>query len=239
MSRLQVRFKVSILCLLLLIPACRSSVSEQFVQQQAELSDDAMSNSENEKYLLRPQNLDEQIIQKVNNKLGVQGKPHTILIFGENLDTGCAAWSIPRNNLFDHKEIMQLLTQVRTVLGGEPVIAYDGGIDWDYYYSHNSKSYANFIVVCSVTNQFDILRIEQTDGVNYDLLTEDIIRFLVDLDKEFGLVIGGATPASVWFVLKRIPTGQEATELRNKLADFSPDIEDDSLTDGYVELWWD
>jgi hypothetical protein len=121
------------------------------------------------------------------------------------------------------------------LLQGEPLLAYATGI------YHDIPSVPKTIVVAPTTDQFEILRYERTDGANYDIWTEDIIEKLKTLDEEFGIEITGATIAGVEFLLKRIPTGEEARKLGVRLLEFCPDLYEapTSFADGKVSLWWD
>jgi hypothetical protein len=162
------------------------------------------------------------------------------LIDGVNIDTGCIAWSVKYSNPFAAaNEAIDLITEIRVVLKDDPVIAYDGGPDWDGADPDDPTSFPYLVVVCGTKDQFDILRVEQTDGINYGHMTEDIINFLQELDQEFGVDIIGADSTGVRFIVKHIPKGIEANKLRERLLEFAPDIEDDSLTNGFVPLWWD
>jgi hypothetical protein len=131
----------------------------------------------------------------------------------------------------------QILKQVRALLQGEPVIAYRAGIEWE---GMPSITY-DTIVVAPTTDQFDILRYEQTNGANYELQTEDIIEKLKMADEKYGIDITGADSAGVEFILTRIPKGKEARELGRWLLDFCPDLYEAprSFPKGKVALGWD
>jgi len=65
----------------------------------------------------------------------------------------------------------------------------------------------------------------------------------------YGIDITGAAYQVVEFTLKRIPAGQEAIELSNRILKFAPDIQQGSTeplefvdfnrSNGRVALWWD
>lgn len=102
------------------------------------------------------------------------------------------------------------------------------------------------LVVAAGTTQFDILRHAQTDGVNFGLTTDDLIRTLQDIDQQYGIDIYHAETDSVEFKLKRLP--DPLSEFCEELTDFCPDLlAEDSLKDlersiaksSRVSLWWD
>ncbi len=125
----------------------------------------------------------------------------------------------------------EALSKVRSLIGHSLLLA---------YVSHQQVD-DELIVVAPTTNQFDILRIEGTDGANYDLDTEDVIEKLTELDEKYGIDVTGATSDSVQFRLQRIPTDHEMQALGEWLLQFCPDLETAprELTDGEVFLWWD
>lgn len=135
------------------------------------------------------------------------------------------------------QRIDSLLRKVRELLLKDPVTAYKGNLSW----LDITLTTSDCIVVAPTTDQFGILRFERTDGINYDLLTEDIIEQLKTLDEKYGIDIVGASCGSVEFILKRIPKGKEASELGEWLLDFCPDIYEapESFPKGRVALWWD
>ncbi len=102
------------------------------------------------------------------------------------------------------------------------------------------------LVVAAGTTQFDILRHAGTDGVNFGLTAEDLIKTLEDFDHRYGIDIYHAETDSVEFKLTRLP--DPLSEFCEELADFCPDLlAEDSLKDlersiaksSRVSLWWD
>ena len=144
----------------------------------------------------------------------------------------------------DSAEFMNVLAKrasifwsVRQILQGAPVIVYKGNISWD---DVTTLSFGS-IVVAPTTDQFEPLRVEQVEGVNYRLNTQDVVAKLQMLDNQFGISITGAGPAGVEFLLKRIPQDGEARELGQWLFKFAPDIFEapTSFPTGTVALYWD
>ena len=95
------------------------------------------------------------------------------------------------------------------------------------------------LVVLWTTDQFDILRIEQTRVENYNIHTNDLIKELLSIDQKHGIDILAADAGSVEFRLKRIPMGQEETEFRHWLQEFAPDSDTPNTLDEPIKLWWD
>jgi len=104
------------------------------------------------------------------------------------------------------------------------------------------------IVVATGQNQFDILRIAQSDAANYDMETDDIIRKLEEFDLKFGIDIFHAESDTIEFEFKQLPENLMA--FSQDLYEFCPDIVDQGLetvenleneiaVTGRVFLWWD
>jgi hypothetical protein len=128
--------------------------------------------------------------------------------------------------------------KVRELLKDEPVIVYRGNLGAE---TSVEVGFASLLVVAPTIDQFDILRIEHTDGANYGWDTEKIIEKLKEFDKEFGVDIVGASCCAVEFLLKQIPKGNEARKLGRRLLKLCPDINKapTSFRRGRVALWWD
>jgi hypothetical protein len=126
------------------------------------------------------------------------------------------------------------LKKVRKLLQDDSVIAYWLEIEWE-------GTIPETIVVAPVTDQFAILNIEQTNGVNYGILNEDIVSRLKLLDAEYGIDIIGVNSSGLGFVLKRIPKGKDAREFGKRLLKLCPDLYEAprSFPKGKVSLWWD
>ncbi len=126
------------------------------------------------------------------------------------------------------------LKKVRKLLQNDPVTAYWLELEWE-------GNIPETIVVAPITDQFEILNIEQTNGANYGIFNEDITSWLKVLDAEFGIDIIGANFSGVDFVLKRIPKGKEAREFGKSLLKFCPDLYEAprSFPKGKISLWWD
>jgi len=97
-------------------------------------------------------------------------------------------------------------------------------------------------------DQFDILRAAATDGANYSIQTEDIVKELQAWDREFGIDIWMAETDTVQMTLKRLPKDVKA--FAKHLYKFCPDVVDQGVgsvaelartiaKDKAVYLWWD
>lgn len=104
------------------------------------------------------------------------------------------------------------------------------------------------IVVASGNDQFDILRIAQSNAYNYDMETEDLIRKLRDYDAAYGIDVFHAETDTIEFRLRTMP--QDLAAFAEDVYQFCPDIVDQGV--GSVEalqeqinqtrsvfLWWD
>jgi hypothetical protein len=102
------------------------------------------------------------------------------------------------------------------------------------------SSYGN-VIVAPTDNQYDILRIEETNAANYGLQTEDLIDALERIDQRFGLDVLNAGFDSVRFKLKEPPSGEEAAQFVKELYTLCPDLEAEQEpdVDSAIELWWD
>jgi hypothetical protein len=109
-----------------------------------------------------------------------------------------------------------------------------------YIQSLPYSSYGNVIVV-PTDNQYDILRIEETNGANYGLQTEDLIDALKRIDNRFGIDIVGASYDLVKFKLNEPPSGEEAEQFIEELYLLCPDLkaEDEPVLENHILLWWD
>jgi hypothetical protein len=104
------------------------------------------------------------------------------------------------------------------------------------------------VVVALGDNQFDILRVAQSDAVNYDLETEDLVRKLQEYDSKFGIDIFHAETDTIEFKFRSVPDDLPA--FCRDVYDFCPDIVDQGVgtveklegeiaRTGVVFLWWD
>lgn len=124
------------------------------------------------------------------------------------------------------------------------LIAFVGTTHWLGNESHDGVE----IVIGSGNSQFDILRLAQSDAMNYSKNTEELIEKLQEYDRNFGIDIFHAETDTVEFVILNMPS-----DLLNFVADvyeFCPDIVNQGCgsvsnlmeiveVTGQVLLWWD
>lgn len=118
------------------------------------------------------------------------------------------------------------------------------------YISETNFGYSpDEVSILKTTDQFDILRVEQTAGYNYDLNNEDVLAKLKKWYSEFAYEIIGASDASVEAVFKG-EGPNDAKAFAQKVYAFCPDVVDqgvgsvDELEREIVQmkgffLWWD
>lgn len=104
------------------------------------------------------------------------------------------------------------------------------------------------VSVIKSDDQFDILRIQNTDGINYDLENEDIIKTLQLWDKRFGIEILGAD--FDWVDVRIKTPVEDATAFAKEVNAFCPDAVEQGVGDieeleklirnqHRLFLWWD
>ncbi len=104
------------------------------------------------------------------------------------------------------------------------------------------------VVVALGENQFDILRVAQSDAVNFDMDTEDLVRKLQEYDSKYGIYIFHAETDTIEFRFQTLP--KDLTGFCKDLYKFCPDIvdqgtgtveklEEEIARTGTVFLWWD
>lgn len=104
------------------------------------------------------------------------------------------------------------------------------------------------LVLAPGKDQFDILRLAATDGINYGLATEDIVTRLKRWDQQFGISIWQAETDTVQIDMKSRPLN--LSTFSQDLYEFCPDIVDQGVGDleslerdlrdsGAIYLWWD
>ncbi len=104
------------------------------------------------------------------------------------------------------------------------------------------------IVVAEGRDQFDILRVAATDGTNYELGTEDLIKELKKWDREIGIDIWQAETDTIQIKLRSAP--KDPLAFAKRVYKFCPDIVDQGVgsvkelakvisREKAVFLWWD
>jgi hypothetical protein len=106
------------------------------------------------------------------------------------------------------------------------------------------------IAVIKGKDQFDILKVQQTNGINYDIENEDVISTLREWARRYPFTIIGAGFDWCELSFTSLPIGEEMESFAEEIYEFSPDIVDQGA--GSVEalieeinetkklhLWWD
>lgn len=98
------------------------------------------------------------------------------------------------------------------------------------------------------TDDFDILRYRQTNGVNFDYENEDIVTKISEWDKEFGLIVIGCGRDWLELKFKELPSDLDA--FSEEVYEFCPDSVDQGVGEvanlklminelNGIWLWWD
>jgi hypothetical protein len=138
----------------------------------------------------------------------------------------------------------QILQRIRGELA-PGIVAFVGTTRWLGDEQHPG---GEEIVIADGSSQFDILRVAQSDAVNYGMVTEDLIRKLAEYDRAYGIDIFHAETDTIEFRLLKLP--DDMPGFCKELYKFCPDIVDQGA--GTVEalqneigksqqvfLWWD
>lgn len=140
----------------------------------------------------------------------------------------------------NEKETIKILTTLRDKIN--PL---------GYFVFVSEKNYGyeqDRIGVIKSKDQYDIIRIEHTDGINYDINSQDVINKLKEWEKKYPFHIIGADYDWVEIEFKELPN--DINLFTNEVYEFCPDIIDQGS--GSVEelskeikqtntllLWWD
>ncbi len=162
-----------------------------------------------------------------------------------SIEAECLAWRFPYDAPVGRfpsgardRMMGDLLARARQIAEGFPTVAYKGGGLMAY---SSQGSIADEIILLDSADQFDIPRFESTRGNNHPISTEELIRHLMDIHTQFGILIDGAAWAIVEFMLSRDPNPEEAEQLTSKIFTICPDVEVEflGLTTRRVVLAWD
>lgn len=198
--------------------------------------------------------LSDDVIQRVNAVLGILGRPHIGVTPSvtegfdqvERRETNCYCWVfLPPANFYDDPPSFQpQLKQVREALVGKSVFVYLSELQM---LEEGDSPYGYCLVVAPTRDQFDAIRIEQTDGNG--VTTEDILRELTWLDKQFGMDILAVDYGSIVLQLKQQPQGEEYLEFIQWFDNSANDAfrelvgYDDAISPIQLKapfrLWWD
>ncbi|MEJ7643704.1 MAG: DUF4253 domain-containing protein [Chryseolinea sp.] len=104
------------------------------------------------------------------------------------------------------------------------------------------------VAVIKGTDELDILRYRRTDGINYDLENDDIVKKVSEWKTRYGLIVIGCSRDWLQLEFDKLPTDINA--FAKEVYEFCPDSVDqgvgtlDKLTEAIKEmngvwLWWD
>lgn len=147
--------------------------------------------------------LSEEIVHQLNVRFGVVGRPH---IKDDYSESPCLGWAVYDKEFITigwDDDLIVTLMDTRDFLRDEPVFAYIGRTPWKTTFVDPDRlfpsNYVFGIIVAPVTEQFDILHIEETSGMRYWLDIDDIIEKLRYFNEEFGIDILSASMTGVLF----------------------------------------
>ncbi len=179
----------------------------------------------------------DQAVSRLSQLSGKPIRPYATRDFGrdQNMDA--------RSVVVSAENATRLLTELRRDLG-PGVLAFIGCTRSLAQGAEKGSE----VVVATGANQFDILRVAQSDAVNYDMDTEDLVRKLQEYDAKYGIDIFHAETDTIEFTFRSFP--EDLRGFCNDLYEFCPDIVDQGVgsiegleaeltTLGSVFLWWD
>lgn len=159
-------------------------------------------------------------------------------------DFGRDRYPDARSVVVPNTKAREILQQVRSELG-PGLVAFIGTTQWlgDEQHADGEE-----IVVARGNSQFDTLRVAKSDAVNYDMVTDDLIKKLTEYDRDYGIDIFHAETDTIEFRFSKLPA--DLPGFCKDLYEFCPDIVDQGV--GTVEaleseirktqevfLWWD
>jgi len=134
-----------------------------------------------------------------------------------------------------------ILPKVRKSLQKTGYLAFLTDLGWGEDESESS------LVVIKSDDQFDILRYEKPDGINYGITDADLLNQLKEWDSKYGIDIIGADYDYVDFALRSLPPDLRA--FAEEIYEFCPDSVDQGVGDieslekelqkKRLFLWWD
>ena len=138
----------------------------------------------------------------------------------------------------------QVLQRIRSELDPK-LVAFIGTTRW---LGDENHADGEEIVVAKANSQFDVLRVAQSDAVNFGMVTEDLIKKLTEYDRTYGIEIFHAETDTIEFRFSKLPG--DMPRFCKDLYKFCPDIVDQGI--GTLEaleneirktqevfLWWD
>jgi hypothetical protein len=169
---------------------------------------------------------------------GEKPRPYMTYDFGRGQDPRAVSVVVPES------EALNLVAELHPYVPAG-WLAFAGTYSWAGTEQHDN---ATEVVIGPGSNQFDIVRLARTDGVNYDLSTADVIRKLKSYDTQVGIQILQANTDTVVVRIKRLP--RDVPAFSRDVYRFCPDIVDqgagsvaaletDLTKNRMLYFWWD
>ena len=100
---------------------------------------------------------------------------------------------------------------------------------------------ADILIAMPNKDQFSFLRMNSTRGNNYPISTEQIIKSLQRIDREFGISILFAREDFLEFIFKKPIKSKDRNRIRQRLHRLCPDAAEltESIKVGRISFWWD
>lgn len=112
------------------------------------------------------------------------------------------------------------------------------------------ESYNSYydIVIINYSDPFKIIRLIGTDGINYDLYNNDIVKKLKEWDKQVNFKVAVIDAARIHAYMQKLP--EDISKFTDEVYKFCPDVIDqgyesmnemvkDYNNNKYFWLWWD
>jgi hypothetical protein len=113
-------------------------------------------------------------------------------------------------------------------------------VEYLVFWSSSDDREDKEIIVLHIVDRFDCLRVMATNGVNYDLSTDDIVARLEDWAKRCDFEVDGAAPD--WVALRFMTLPDDIDGFVSEIYDFCPDTIDqhfgcfEEMADAFEEM---
>ncbi len=161
-----------------------------------------------------------------------------------NVDFGREKYEGARSVIAKEPDVFQYLAKVRKKINNENLIAFVGTQMW----LGNEKHEGFELVVCPGKSKIDALRIAQSNAINYDMETEDLVKWFEEKSKIYDFDIFIANTDTVVIDFLEMPN--DVKKFAEEAYEFCPDIVDQNFNTlnafvesieatGMVSFWWD
>lgn len=174
---------------------------------------------------------------ELSRRSRVEARPYSTYDFGRERDTRSVSF------VMTNRSAKQTVLEMQGRLSSGLVV-FIGTSNW----LGNEKPNGVEVVLARGADQFAILAIARSDGINYGHETEDVIRRLRQLDRDYGIAIFHAETDTIECRILR-PVA-DPLKLARELYEFCPDIVDQGVETverlaaelsarKEIYLWWD